>query len=72
MVWSAMSRAERRAGSPAPVDRRAQPGAVRRGDPVISAIAIGTFLLGSAIWIHRKGLFIHTDTVVLWVVAGLF
>ena len=72
VVWSAMSRAERRAGSPAPVDRRAQPGAVRRGDPVISAIAIGTFLLGSAIWIHRKGLFIHTDTVVLWVVAGLF
>ncbi len=43
----------------------------RRHDPVIGAIAVGTFVIGSAIWIHRKGLFIQTDTVVLWVLCGL-
>jgi membrane-associated phospholipid phosphatase len=48
------------------------PARVRRGDPVISAIAIVTFVAGSAIWIARRGLFIQTDTVVLWVLAGLF
>src|ERR1700683_2702919 len=48
------------------------PADTRRGDPVISAIAIGTFVIGSGIWIARKGLFIQTDTVVLWVLAGLF
>jgi hypothetical protein len=48
------------------------PAGVRRGDPVISAIAIATFVAGSAIWIARRGLFIQTDTVVLWVLAGLF
>jgi hypothetical protein len=39
---------------------------------VISAIAVGTFVIGSAIWIARRGLFIQTDTVVLWVLCGLF
>jgi hypothetical protein len=72
MVWSTMRRSSRRAEPLVTVDAGAQANTVRPGDPVISAIAIGTFLIGSAIWIHRKGLFIHTDTVVLWVVAGLF
>jgi hypothetical protein len=44
----------------------------QNGDWVISAIAIAVFLICSAVWIARKGLFIHTDTVVLWVMAGLF
>jgi membrane-associated phospholipid phosphatase len=39
---------------------------------MISAIAIGTFVVGSAVWIAYKGLFVQTDTVVLWVLAGLF
>ena len=72
MVWSTMARAERRAESLTHAEPHSEELVVRPGDRVISAIAIGTFVIGSAIWIRRKGLFIHTDTVVMWVVAGLF
>jgi hypothetical protein len=71
MAWSATARAERRSSqviSAAPHTHAA----ARRHDPVIGAVAIATFVIGSAIWIRRKGLFIQTDTVVLWVLAGLF
>jgi membrane-associated phospholipid phosphatase len=64
VVWSTTDRLSARAPSGV--------AAPRRGDPVISAIAIGAWLVGSAIWIARKGLFIQTDTVVLWVLSGLF
>lgn len=71
MVWSTIGSVERRAERSARAVARddAPP---RSHDPVISAIAIATFVIGSAIWIRRKGLFIQTDTVVLWVLAGLF
>ena len=38
----------------------------------VAIFGIGAFVIGSAIWIGFKGLFIQTDTVVLWVLAGLF
>ena len=44
----------------------------RRIDKVVAVAGIVAFVLGSAIWIWQKGLFVHTDTVVLWVLAGLF
>jgi membrane-associated phospholipid phosphatase len=47
----------------------------RDGTPLERAVAIFgivSFVVGSAIWIALKGLFIQTDTVVLWVLAGLF
>jgi membrane-associated phospholipid phosphatase len=44
----------------------------RRIDKVVAVAGIVGFVLGSAIWIWQKGLFVHTDTVVLWVLAGLF
>lgn len=64
MVSSTIGRVDRRAAS--------HIASGRRSDPLISVIAIATFVLGSAIWIARKGLFIQTDTVVLWVLTGLF
>jgi hypothetical protein len=47
----------------------------RDGTPLERRVAIfgvSAFVVGSAIWIGFKGLFIQTDTVVLWVLAGLF
>ncbi len=64
VAWSASMRSAQRSTKAARTEQRS--------DPWISAIAIGTFVIGSAIWIARKGLFIHADTVVLWVLAGLF
>jgi PAP2 superfamily len=64
VAWSAATLKKQSSASTAPAERRS--------DPVISAIAIATFVIGSAIWIARKGLFIQTDTVVLWVITGLF
>jgi hypothetical protein len=44
----------------------------RRIDKVVAVAGIAGFVVGSAIWISEKGLFVQTDTVVLWVLAGLF
>jgi membrane-associated phospholipid phosphatase len=38
---------------------------------LIGAFGVGAFLAGSAIMVARKGLFIQTDTVFIWVMAGL-
>jgi membrane-associated phospholipid phosphatase len=43
-----------------------------RADRIVAALGIGAFVVGSAIWIAFKGLFIQTDTVVIWVIVGLF
>jgi membrane-associated phospholipid phosphatase len=40
-------------------------------DRVVGALGVGAFLVGSAIMVARKGLFIQTDTVFIWVIAGL-
>lgn len=53
------------------VDDRASLGR-RRIDKVVAVAGIVGFVVGSAIWISEKGLFVHTDTVVVWVLAGLF
>jgi len=38
---------------------------------VVGALGVGAFLAGSVIMLARKGLFIQTDTIFLWVIAGL-
>jgi membrane-associated phospholipid phosphatase len=38
---------------------------------VLGVVGVGAFVAGSAVLVARKGLLIHTDTVFLWVIAGL-
>jgi hypothetical protein len=38
---------------------------------LVGALGVGAFLAGSTYMVARKGLFIQTDTVFLWVIAGL-
>jgi PAP2 superfamily len=38
---------------------------------VIGAAAIGAFVLASVFMVARKGLFIQTDTIFIWIVSGL-
>ena len=38
---------------------------------MVGALGLGAFLAGSVIMLARKGLFIQTDTIFLWVIAGL-
>jgi membrane-associated phospholipid phosphatase len=57
--------------SPLEGDHRARLGR-RPIDKAVAVAAIAGFVVGSAIWISQKGLFVKTDTVVLWVLAGLF
>jgi membrane-associated phospholipid phosphatase len=38
---------------------------------LVSALGIAAFLAGSSFMVARNGLFIHTDTIFLWVIAGL-
>jgi membrane-associated phospholipid phosphatase len=40
-------------------------------DRVVSVLGVSVFIAGSAYMVARKGLFIHTDTVFVWVIAGL-
>jgi membrane-associated phospholipid phosphatase len=37
----------------------------------VGALGVGAFVLGSAFMVARKGLFIQTDTVFIWVILGL-
>jgi PAP2 superfamily protein len=38
---------------------------------LLGAIGVGAFLAGSTYMVARKGLFIETDTVFIWVISGL-
>jgi len=40
-------------------------------DRLVGTLGVTAFLAGSVIMVARKGLFIQTDTVFLWVIAGL-
>jgi membrane-associated phospholipid phosphatase len=44
---------------------------MRRRERLIGIAAIVAFVLGSAYMVARKGLFIQTDTVFIWIVSGL-
>jgi membrane-associated phospholipid phosphatase len=40
-------------------------------DRLVGIVGVSAFLAGSAFMVARKGLFIQTDTVFLWVISGL-
>jgi hypothetical protein len=50
--------------------RRAMPVRLTR-ERLVGVLGVAAFLAGSAYMVARNGLYIHADTVVLWVVAGL-
>jgi membrane-associated phospholipid phosphatase len=39
---------------------------------LIGMLGLGGFVVGSILWFHFKGLIIQTDTVVIWVIIGMF
>jgi membrane-associated phospholipid phosphatase len=43
----------------------------RSRDRLVGTLGVAAFVGGSVFMVARKGLFIHTDTVFLWVIAGL-
>jgi membrane-associated phospholipid phosphatase len=43
----------------------------RSRDRIVGSLGVGAFVAGSVVMVARKGLFIQTDTIFIWVIAGL-